>query len=1000
MKLPKGTKRLLSYLLFVIGLQWKGICALSEDLCEGKHMVKCKNKGCVPASFKCDGEDDCGDNSDESDCQTSSAKPQCVSEDFVCANEKCIVRSYVCDGEDDCGDNSDERNCTSTERHISSCESPSNFQCKNGACIPQIYTCDGVDDCSDNSDESKTDGPKCPEKQECPDSSMFRCKKSGFCISKLQLCDGNNDCSLGVDGGDTSDEQNCTAHPCLSGQHKCDNGICISAIWRCNSIDDCGDGSDERGCDALCGKSEFECKATKVCISSTLRCDGKKNCADGSDEYHCPHKVPTKAPSQRRPCTDRQYKCPSNNKCIMNSWLCDGNNDCPNNEDESLALCTARTCAHDQLQCHNGQCVPKKYKCDGVTDCHDKSDEKDCNIVREMTCSKDTYKCKNSTKCIHPVHFCDGTKNCPQGEDEGPKCGINECSVDKGNCSHGCKDIALGHICTCPVGYKLSPVDNRTCTDVNECKEFGRCTQSCVNYEGSYSCLCDKGFTLDITDKKTCRAGAPKPYLLFANSFDIREVSLSGDDYKPIISIWSSIVALAVDTRDAMVYWADNYNQTISRAPMGNPSQVKVIMNNITLPKGLDVDWIGRKLYWTDSSSKSISVSNLDGSGRKVLIRGGPREEFRGIAVHPERGYIFWTNWVGSHSKIERANLDGSNRRTIVASGIVWVSGLAIDYQLDRVYWSDRYHRHISSSTIHGTDVRKIVTNLYEPTGLTIFEDKVYWIDSDQKKLSRANKFDGYKRTEYKENFVSPMDLVINHPLAQKKDGVSHPCDVNNGGCTHLCFYTNVPKRTVTCSCPDGLVLNADMRTCYVTNSRTADGNEVPTNLVPVVMKCMSMDCQGDDNDSTTLSVAYSGGGSGSRRTFMIAYIVGGVLAVLCISTIVIVVVLYRKKRNQFGLSILYETDVDFVCSNQEKEEEEGEDEEKVRCESKARKYLPDFKTRCKKAVVSFDNINFKSFKNDSDVDIIATNHEPDVDLVMDDCPIDDDRQPIIAHIV
>lgn len=37
-------------------------------------MIKCKNKACVPASFKCDGEDDCGDNSDETDCKNNNCK--------------------------------------------------------------------------------------------------------------------------------------------------------------------------------------------------------------------------------------------------------------------------------------------------------------------------------------------------------------------------------------------------------------------------------------------------------------------------------------------------------------------------------------------------------------------------------------------------------------------------------------------------------------------------------------------------------------------------------------------------------------------------------------------------------------------------------------------------------------------------------------------------------------------------------------------------------------
>ena len=37
----------------------------------------------------------------------------CSTHQFLCANEKCVPVSWTCDGEDDCGDNSDETtSCT------------------------------------------------------------------------------------------------------------------------------------------------------------------------------------------------------------------------------------------------------------------------------------------------------------------------------------------------------------------------------------------------------------------------------------------------------------------------------------------------------------------------------------------------------------------------------------------------------------------------------------------------------------------------------------------------------------------------------------------------------------------------------------------------------------------------------------------------------------------------------------------------------------------------
>lgn len=59
--------------------------------------------------FKCDGDDDCGDRSDESLSDLHCDKRTCDPTEFRCENRaRCVPMSFVCDGENDCGDASDE----------------------------------------------------------------------------------------------------------------------------------------------------------------------------------------------------------------------------------------------------------------------------------------------------------------------------------------------------------------------------------------------------------------------------------------------------------------------------------------------------------------------------------------------------------------------------------------------------------------------------------------------------------------------------------------------------------------------------------------------------------------------------------------------------------------------------------------------------------------------------------------------------------------------------
>lgn len=81
---------------------------------------------------------------------------RCQSNEWQCANKRCIPEAWRCDSENDCGDNSDEDvyNCASRL-----CQ-PGHFKCANNHCIPQDWKCDVDNDCGDYSDEPM---PECCE---------------------------------------------------------------------------------------------------------------------------------------------------------------------------------------------------------------------------------------------------------------------------------------------------------------------------------------------------------------------------------------------------------------------------------------------------------------------------------------------------------------------------------------------------------------------------------------------------------------------------------------------------------------------------------------------------------------------------------------------------------------------------------------------------------------------------------------------------------------------
>ena len=112
------------------------------------------------------------------------------------------------------------------------------------------------------------------------------------------------------------------------------------------------------------------------------------------------------------------------------------------------------------------------------------------------------------------------------------------------------------------------------------------------------------------------------------------------------------------------------------------------------------------RLFLLELSSNSIHSMNPDGSDRKAIVTDCRLPD--GIAVDADAGHIYWTNMGGSLSandgSIERADLDGGNRRVIVPQGVTHTpKQLHLEKESGKLYWCDREGRRVMCANLDGS---------------------------------------------------------------------------------------------------------------------------------------------------------------------------------------------------------------------------------------------------------------------------------------------------------
>jgi sugar lactone lactonase YvrE len=118
------------------------------------------------------------------------------------------------------------------------------------------------------------------------------------------------------------------------------------------------------------------------------------------------------------------------------------------------------------------------------------------------------------------------------------------------------------------------------------------------------------------------------------------------------------------------------------------------------------------RLFVLDVSDNRIQSMNPDGSDRKVIVTECHLPD--GIVVDVEAGHIYWTNMGSTPSvndgSIERADVDGKNRKVIVPKGVTFTpKQIHLDKRSGKLYWCDREGMRVMRSNLDGSQIETLV---------------------------------------------------------------------------------------------------------------------------------------------------------------------------------------------------------------------------------------------------------------------------------------------------
>ncbi len=208
---------------------------------------------------------------------------------------------------------------------------------------------------------------------------------------------------------------------------------------------------------------------------------------------------------------------------------------------------------------------------------------------------------------------------------------------------------------------------------------------------------------------------------------------------------------------------------------------------------------VGRLVILELSGGRVFTV-NPDGSDKRVIVTNCPWPD--GVVVDVEAGHIYWTN-MGVPSRndgsIERADLDGQNRKTIVPEGQTFTpKQLHLDKRNRKLYWSDREGMRVMRSNLDGSKLETLVDSSQGDArpggdarkwcvGIAVDTDRgqIYWTQKGPDDAGQGRIFRAGIEIQKGENAANRSDIEVLF------DGLPEPIDLELDLGNRLMYWTD-----------------------------------------------------------------------------------------------------------------------------------------------------------------------------------------------------------------